>query len=369
MEEVMGVINVANEEDTLQALTEARCGASVPFGGRYRLIDFALSSMVNSGIKSVAVLTNDRARSLMDHLGSGADWDLDRKHGGLFVLPSPASKGGVEGDIALLHRHRDYFWRGSQQHVLLCGSRVVCNIDFRQAILFHKNTGADITVLYKKIGDGPGRAPLARTLDVREDGRVIGMDEELGFTGSNNISLDMYIVEKACLLALMEECVREGRPSFVRDALIRNLGRLKVYAYPYHGYAATVRTLEDYYVENLNLLQPDVWERLFLQGDAVYTKVKDEPPALYRDSARVTNSLVANGCIIEGTVENSILFRGVKIGKGAHIKNSILMQHCEIGENAYVECTIADKGARIGVGRALTGREDFPLLVAKRAVM
>ena len=371
MEEVMGLVNLANEVDELQALTEARCSASVPFGGRYRFIDFALSGLVNSGIKSVAVFTRHKYRSLIDHLGNGAAWDLDLKNGGLFILPPPINPNGVlpEGDMAFFAEHMDYFLRGSEPHVFVCGSRIISSIDVRPALLFHKNTAADVTVLYKEWGNEAKRAAKYRALAADKDGRIVHMDSEPGFIGGTKASLEMYLIRKEWLLKTIGHGMQENRSDFVRDGIIANLEQARVYGFPYIGYAAMVRTVEDYYAESMNLLAPDVWEALFVEGERIYTKVKDEPPALYREGADVTNSLVANGCVIEGTVENSILFSGVKVGKGAHIKNSILLQHCEVGEDAYVECVIADKVARIGAGRTLAGREDFPLLVAKRATV
>jgi glucose-1-phosphate adenylyltransferase len=371
MEEAMGLINLANEEDELQALTRARCSASVPFGGRYRFIDFALSSLVNSGVRSVAVLAQQKYRSLMDHLGNGAAWDLDRKRGGLFILPPPVQKDSSlpKGDIAFFAEHIDYFLRGIESHVIMCGSRVIGNIDARQALLYHRNIGADVTVLYKEWENEAKRAARYRALETEEDGQISHMDSNPGFIGGTKASLEMYIVRKEWLLEIIESCIQSGKQDFVRDGIIANLGQARVYGYRYPGYAAMVRTIEDYYVESMNLLAPDVWKALFMREDPVYTKVKDEPPTLYKEGASVKNSLIANGCVIEGTVENSILFRGVKVGHGAHIKNSILLQHCEIGEGAYVECVIADKEACIGSGRTLAGREDFPVLVAKRTTI
>jgi glucose-1-phosphate adenylyltransferase len=369
VKDVMGVISLCNEADRLQELTRFRCTASIPFAGRYRLIDVVLSNMVNSGIEDIAVFTGRKYRSLMDYLGSGREWGLDRKRGGLFILPyaSVSSAGEYKGELHTFQSHLDYFHRGSQKYVLIAGSRVVCKIDYRQVIEYHQSTGADITVVYKEreVGD----SPALREVSVQEDGKIAHMEERPGGTGGNGLSLDMFVIEKSLLLTMIEACVADGRFNFVRDGIIKNWNELKVYGYRHSGYTAVIDSIHDYYYESLHLLHPEVWESLFCQHSPIYTKAKDEPPVKYASGARVANSLIANGCIIEGTVENSILFRGVEVKKGAHIANSIVMQRCEIGENVAVRCTILDKDAKLTAGQMLLGDWEQPVVIEKRAVL
>jgi glucose-1-phosphate adenylyltransferase len=369
MKNVMGVINLVNEPDDLEELTYFRNLASVPFGGRYRLIDFALSNMVNSGIDNVAVFTQHKYRSLMDHLGSGKQWDLDRKRGGLFVLPSILDEptGISRGDLFQFYSHRDYFYRGQGEYVIISRSHLVCNVDYRDAVRYHQDMQADITVLYKQTDeDEPAKF---RRLAVKDDGRVTVMEDHTGRLRTNNISMEMYIMSKALLLDMVESCLAQGYDHLVRDGIMKNIDKLSVYGYKFEGHLGIVNSVQGYYKHSMQLLNPKIWRELFFQKNLIYTKVKDEPPARYLESAAAKNALIANGCIIEGKVENSILFRGVKIGKGAYVKNSIILQNCEIEENVIIENAILDKDVFISRGRVLTGDNKTPFIAAKTKII
>jgi glucose-1-phosphate adenylyltransferase len=369
MKNVMGVINLVNEPDDLEELTYFRNLASVPFGGRYRLIDFVLSNMVNSGIGNVAVFTQHKYRSLMDHLGSGKQWDLDRKRGGLFVLPSILDEptGISRGDLFQFYSNRDYFYRGKEEFVIITRSHMVCNVDYRDAVRYHQDMQADITVLYKQIDeDEPAKF---RRLAVKDDGRVTVMEDHTGRLRTNNISMEMYIMSKALLLDMVESCLAQGFDHFVRDGIMKNIDKLSVYGYKFEGHLGIVNSVQGYYKHSMQLLNPNIWRELFFQKNLIFTKVKDEPPARYLETAAAKNALIANGCIIEGKVENSILFRGVKIGKGAYVKNSIILQNCEIEENVIIENAILDKDVFISRGRVLTGDQKTPFIAAKTKVI
>jgi glucose-1-phosphate adenylyltransferase len=369
MKHVMGVINLVNEPDDLEELTYHRCAASVPFGGRYRLIDFALSNMVNSGIDNVAVFTQHKYRSLMDHLGSGKEWDLDRKRGGLFVLPAvlDESSGMSRGDLYQFYCHRDYFYRGKEEFVIVSRGHMVCNINFTDAVRYHEEMKADITVIYKDTTeDEPAKF---RRLAVKDDGRVTVMEDHTGRLRTNHVSMEMYIMSKALLLDMVESCLAQGYDHLVRDGIMKNIDKLSVYGYKYEGYMGIVNSIPSYYKHSMQLLNPKIWRELFFQRDLIYTKVKDEPPAKYLEHAWVRNALIANGCTIEGKVENSILFRGVKIRKGVYVKNSIILQNCEIEESVIIENAILDKDVFISRGRVLTGDHKAPFIAHKSKVI
>lgn len=369
MKQVMGVINLVNEPDDLEELTYFRNVASVPFGGRYRLIDFALSNMVNSGIDNVAVFTQHKYRSLMDHLGSGKEWDLNRKRGGLFVLPAVLDEptGMSRGDLYQFYCHRDYFLRGPGEYVVISRSHMVCNLDYNEVLRFHEERGADITMIYKETdGFDLGKS---RKLEVNEDDRVLVVEDQHGRLNSNKISMEMYIMKKSLLLDLVDSSLAQGYDHLVRDAIMKNMRRLNVYGFAYKGHLAIINSIQSYYKHSMELLNPKVWRELFLQHGPIYTKVKDEAPARYADSANVKNALVANGCVIEGKVENSILFRGVRIRKGAYVKNSIILQNSEIEENVVIENAILDKDVFISRGRVLTGDTRAPFIAAKTKVI
>ncbi|MCI3920378.1 glucose-1-phosphate adenylyltransferase subunit GlgD [Paenibacillus sp. TRM 82003] len=369
MKRIMGVINLINEPDRLEELTITRCLASVPFGGRYRLVDFPLSNMVNSGIEEVAVFTHHKYRSLMDHLGSGKEWDLDRKRGGLFVLPSVLDipSGISKGDLFQFFSHRDYFYRGQQDYVLVSRSHIVCNIDYTRVLEQHEETGADITCVYGAMDDADDA--IYRKVQVESDGRITAIQDRTGHLDSRNVSLEMYLMRKELLLDIVETCLAQGDDHLVRDGIMKNISRLRVYGYKHEGYTGIVNTIQSYYRHSMEMLKPETLRELFFQSAPIYTKVKDEPPTRYTDGALVHNALVANGCVVEGKVENSILARGVKVHPGATVRNCILLQNCEIGENVVIENAILDKDVFIDRGRVLSGAVTAPYIAAKKKVI
>jgi glucose-1-phosphate adenylyltransferase len=366
---MMGVINLIHEVDEMGSLTANRCLATVPFGGRYRLIDFVLSSMVNSGIPKVAVFAHTKFRSLMDHLGSGSNWDLHRKQSGLFVLP-PSMEDQTDfgkGDLYHFYRNRDYFARSPLDYVVISSSHMICNVDFAKVLDQHRETGADITLVCKSCPEGmPG---LARKVKINETGRIVEMQDHFGRLESEIVSMEMYVLSKDLLLDLVETSLAQGRDHFVRHTILTRLNQLHVNAYMHEGVLGVVNNIAAYYRHSMELLQPEVWKELFFQPGTIYTKVKDEPPTHYRNGADVTHSLIANGCDIEGTVYNSILFRGVKVGKEAVVRNSIVMQNGVIGKNSSLENCILDKEVEIRALQQLKGSTEMPFIALKRKVI
>jgi glucose-1-phosphate adenylyltransferase len=367
---ILGVINLIHEPDEMGVLTAGRCMATVPFGGRYRLIDFPLSSMVNSGIPRVAVFAHTKFRSLMDHVGSGTSWDLHRKGNGLFVLP-PSMEDQTDfgkGDLYHFYRNRDYFSRSSGfQYVVISRSHMVANVDFAKVLEDHRSRGADITVVCKQ--DDQGVTGLARKVKVNEAGRITEMQDHYGRLSSDITSMEMYVLSIDLLLDLVESSLARGQDHFVRHAVLSNLNTLTVNAYLHDGWLGVVNNIAGYYRHSMELLNPEVWHELFFQNGPIFTKVKDEPPTRYHASADVSHSLIANGCDIEGTVHNSILFRGVKIHKGAVIHNSIIMQNGIVGENGLLENCVLDKEVEIRPLQRLRGAEEMPFLATKRKVI
>lgn len=369
MKGVMGVINLVNEYEEMEELTYGRCVASVPFGGRYRLIDFMLSSMVNSGICNVAVFAHTKYRSLMDHLGSGKEWDLDRKRNGLFMLPPAVDEmqDMLKGDLFHFHRHRDYFYRSPDDYVIIARSHMLCNIDFAKVVEAHRETGADVTVLYKDTVDQ--QHARCRRIKLNDEGRVIAMQDHLGRLASTNVSMEVFVLRKDLLLDLVQISLAEGYDHFVRNAIMRNVDRLRIHGYKYEGYLGIVNTIMSYYQHSMNMLDPNIYRELFFSPGLIYTKIKDEPPTKYLRSSSVGNALIANGCHLAGNVENSILFRGVKVNKGASVKNCIIMQNCEIGEYVSIENAILDKDVIVGRGRELLGDVTAPFIAAKKRII
>ena len=372
MKNVMGIINLNETEMFLEQITQQRPLAAVPFAGRYRLIDFVLSNMVNSGIHNVGIMVRHKYRSLLDHLRSGKEWDLDRKWEGLYILPPAQGQSTVEfhkGDLENFYANMDYIKNSRQKYVLVTSSNMVCNLDYRKVFEFHNQTNADITLIYKDYQPGEADLWQSTIVEVDENNRVTDMEINPIRISSNKLSMEMYIMDKQLLLDLIDACVSRGDHNLVRDGIIKNIHRLKVCGYKYTGHLSRIYSTQSYYERSMELLQPEIWCDLFLRAGLIYTKVKDEAPAKYMENSKVLNSLVANGCVIEGRVENSILFRGVKIHKGAYVKDSIIMQKSEIGENAVVENIICDKDVHITRRKNLKGEKNYPIVIAKGTVI
>lgn len=370
MKDVLGLINLHENEELLKELTRQRPLAAVPFGGRYRLIDFVLSNMVNSGIVNVGIVVKHKYRSIMDHLRSGKEWDLARKRDGLFILPPPDhthyANSIYKGDLEHFHTHVDFLERSTQEYVIVAGSHTIYNTDYREAFRYHQEKQADITIFYKDEPPAPGRQySLATALTVNGDGRVTDIHVATGRLAAGLISMETFIMRKDLLLRIIEDCIARGEYDFVKEGIVKRMGQYRIYGFPFTGYVAKINSVQAYFRATMDLLQPEVWQDLFLKSGPVYTKVKDEPPANYRDQAAVGNVLVANGCVIEGRVENSVLFRSVKVHRGAYVNNCIIMQKCEIGPNAVLENVICDKDVRISGAKRLIGDRNYVLVIEK----
>ncbi|WP_096189886.1 glucose-1-phosphate adenylyltransferase subunit GlgD [Evansella halocellulosilytica] len=368
MESMMGLINLENEHDFLNELTYFRCGAAVPFAGRYRLIDFTLSNMVKSHIQEIAIFTRKKYRSLMDHLGTGADWELDRRHGGLFILPpdwnDPTDVS--KGDLRHFHNNRDFFERSNSNFVLVSGSQFVSNSNYQKAFQLHLERKADITFITTTVENLKSEHQPYLRIEKDEENWVTKVTNDshnpLLFTG-------VYIINKKLLMELVNDCIAYNKDHILLNGLIENIDKLKIQTFEHKGYSAFINSIESFYRNNMKLLSSENYRNLFYKKPFILTKISNEPPTKYREQAEVHSSLIANGCDIHGEVENSLLFRGVKVKEGAKIKNSIIMQRCAIESNVYLENVILDKDVRITEGQTLIGCKEQPYVVAKRKVM
>lgn len=369
MKDTMGIVYTVENDFDLKDLIAKRSIAAIPFGGRYRVIDFILSNLVNSGIRNVGIITQNNYSSLMDHLGTGKEWDLNRKRNGLFILPpyiNDSNPGMYRGSIDAYHSVMSYIRKSAQKYVLLCGSHMICNIDFNEAYDFHIEKGADITIIYKEEKSLSSEELRKYTLvRMKNDGKVWDMEINPRMPKSSNIFMKMCIIEKKLLEYLVEECYARGQNDFIMDILLKKLDSLKIFAYPYSGYLGRIDSVKNYYDNSMNLLNPEIRNTLFFNPGRIYTKIKDKVPAKYLDTAIVQNCMVADGCVIEGEVHNSVLFRGVTVAKGAIIRNSIIMQDSVIHENATLENVIVDKEVMVGSGRRIIGNETYPVVVGK----
>ncbi len=368
MKTVMGIMNLQENDVFIKEMTESRPIASIPFAGRYRLIDFGLSSMVNSGIGNVGIMLPDKSRSVLDHLRSGKDWDLARRHEGLFYLPVAQDCDEThKGDLKNFYRHIDFIEHSVQKYVLLVSGSVIYNMDFSKVLRFHQNTGADITMVYNVEGEEqPGNGIV---LEISENGFVKDIAQRPVVYENSKVSMGIYLMDKRIFIELIRNAYEHGGSDFLLDGILRQHDTYNIYAFAHDGYVARITSTASYYKASMDLLKPEIWQELFMNGEFIYTKIKDEAPVQYKKTAQTRNSLIANGCIIEGEVENSILFRGVKIGKGVHVKNSIIMQKCDLKENSLVENVICDKNVVITKGKWLKGASNYPLIVGKDIVI
>ena len=362
---ILGIIFANMYDDCLHELTALRTMASVPFGGRYRLIDFHLSNMVNCGIDKVGVVTKGNYRSLMDHLGNGRPWDLARKRDGLFLLPpfnadsSRSRSSRLEALIDLL----PFIESADDEFVILTDCNVVCSFDYSGLIDFHKNTGADITVCCKR-GIRPNLNDLM-TFETDSDCRVTKIAVSPKLTEECLYSLNIVLLRKPFLERLIAEAKSLNYRSFTRDIMQSNVEKFKIYAYEPEGFIKTIDSLKSYYDISMELLKRENRKELFSADRPVFTKVRDDMPAIYGINCKAKNSLIADGCHIEGEVENCILFRGARVGKNAVVKNSILMQGTIVSEGAHLNCVITDKNVTVTQGKNISGAESFPIYISK----
>ncbi len=361
-------------DESLPELTRLRTMASVPFGGRYRLIDFALSNMVNSGISKVGVITHYNYQSLLDHIGTGKDWDLARRSGGIKILPPFITAYDAKG-VGQLYSTRleallgvvNFISRCTEDVIVLSDCDTICNIDLGDVIAEHEETGADFTVVVKPVDEGFSGSPRHSVIYSDSDGRITDATEfSAELHAGQEISTNIMVINRMYLLNLLGDAAAHGYTSFFRDLVARNIGRANYRVYHYNGYYAFVSSLAGYFDCSMRLLQSNVREALFgIPERPIYTKVRNSAPTIYRSGSSVDNSIVADGCTIEGRVENSIIFRGVKVGRGSVVRNSILLQDTVVGAGVTLNCTVTDKNSVIRDGRMLSGHETMPFFIGK----
>ena len=328
MKDVMGLIYTGENDARLRELTVTRAIAAMPVAGRYRVIDFLVSSMVNGGMKNIGVITQKNYHSLMDHLGSGKEWDLHGKNDGLHILPPFLTRENVglyPGLLDALRSNSNFFVRSKQETLVLSNSNIIYNAHLDELVQYYRDTNADITLLYTT-DPGMKRDEYGTYLAIDKSGNVTDVEVQPTHPGYDNV-------------------------------------------YEYKGKCWQIDSVQSYFRFNMDILDPVMRKGLFRDDLPVFTKVRDEMPACYGDDATVINSLVADGCQIEGTVENSVLFRGVKIAAGAHVKNCIIMQDGQAHEGAYIENCILDKQAVIKRNAKLIGPEAYPIVIGKDVVI
>ena len=375
---VAGLIFSNIHNSSIPELTGVRTIASVPFGCRYRLIDFPLSNMVNSGITKVGIITHNNYQSLVDHIGTGKDWDLARRSGGIKILPpfitsydstrtSKAPTSRLESLMGVVN----FISRCNEDHIVLSDCDGICNIDLDKVIDKHIENNAELTIVTRTLAPGEEIPPEGTTKIISDhDGRITEVMAYMNENKSVEVTTNIMVVNRTFLLNAVLEANARGYTHFYRDLVSKLLKKARIFRYPCDGIYIQITSLEGYFKSSMELLDCKVRDGLLnVENRPIYTKLRNSAPTVYAEGSKVVNSCIADGCVIEGVVENSIIFRGVKVGKGTVVKNSVLLQDTLTGKNVSLNCVITDKNVVIRDGRVLSGHETMPFFVHKGAMV
>ena len=367
----MGLVFPNTYDAIVPELTNVRLMASIPFASRYRLVDFMLSSMAGSDVTNIALLVKNNYLSLMDHLGSGREWDLVRKNGGLHLFPPNVERTSTvyTGRVAAIAGILDYLRSQKEKYVVMADTNIAANFDFKAMIEAHIASGADVTCAYTEQAIPEGYLNMRNEKGfyytyVIDNGRIENIKVNVKDNGVHNLGMNIFVVERELLIDLINTAFVRGLRYWERDVLLNQLDTLKVCGYKFEGYVARIADMKSYFDENMKLLDDANLDGLF-DGIAINTKIRDDNPTRYIAGAKVVNTMAADGCVIEGTVENSVLFRGVKVGKGAEVKNCILMQDTVVEDGASVEYLITDKNVKVSAAKEVKGTDTYPMYIAK----
>lgn len=366
MTNIMSIVFASDNEERLNELTIHRTTASLPFCGRYRFIDFTLSSLVNSGITTIGIVTKSNYSSLMDHVRMGRDWDLNRKNSGIALFPpyvSNTARTMYKGKVEALYGIIDYMDSNKEEYVILTNSNVAANIDYEEMFDKHIQTKADVTILTHRVPTTGNTRVVVEVDDEDEVTKMLIKNQKSD--DAQLICLNCYMVKKDLLIDMVETGYEQGFLDFEKHLLQANLDNLKIVSYEHNGYAAIIDDVKSYYHESMKMLDNELRNDLFYHAGKIYTKTKDSVPTIYREKSSVKNSLIADGCDINGKVENSILFRGVTVEPGAVISNSIVMENGTIMRDSSLSYTITDKNVIVTEGRHISGYDTYPVVIVK----
>lgn len=364
----IGIILAGGKNEKLHELTKDRALAAMPVAGSYRAVDFALSNMINSGINKVAVVTQYNSRSLIEHFSSSKWWDFGRKHGGLFVFtPSITPDNGLwyRGTADAIYQNIKFLKNTHETYVVISQGDSITKIDYNKVVEHHVNKEADITIIGKRIYE----TDLTRFGHIKTNvnGRLLEFEEKPLDPDDNLVSAGIYIIRRRLLIELLEESQKEERYNFVNDIIIRQRKRKNISVYIHEGYWKSIASLEAYFNSNMDFLQKDTRDMFFREKPIVLSKVEDEPPAKFNQGTKVVDSLCSSGCILNGNVEHSILFRKVFVGNNSIIKNSIILEGAYIGNHCYIENCIMDSSCRVPDGSVYHGDSaESPLIIPNK---
>ena len=363
----IGMILAGGNSHRMGDLSNKRAIAAMPIAGSYRSIDFALSNMSNSSIQKVAVLTQYNARSLNEHLSSSKWWDFGRKQGGLFVFtPTITSDNSFwyRGTADAIYQNLDFLKKSHEPYVIIASGDGVYKLDYNKVLEYHIEKKADITVVCKDMAPSEDITRFG-VLKMNEDSRIEEFEEKPMVSSWNTVSTGVYIIRRRQLIELIERCAQEDRHDFVKDIPIRYKNLKRIYGYKMKEYWSNIATVESYYKTNMDFLKPEVRDYFFRQYPDVYSKVDDLPPAKYNPGSEVKNSLISSGCIINGHVENSVLFKKTFVGENCVIKNSIILNDVYLGDNTYIENCIVESRDTIRANSYHVGEDKIKIVIEK----
>ena len=370
---VVGLIFSNIHDSNLPELTSKRTMASVPYGCRYRLIDFPLSNMVNSGITKIGVIAHNNYQSLLDHIGTGKDWDLARRSGGIKILPPfiSAYAGGASNKLyttrlEALYGVMSFISRCNEDYVVFSDCDGICNLDLAKIIDEHTKRQADVTIVTRKIAEDETDSNDGIVISFDENSVVTDVSTYVEGTLGVEISTNIVVINRLFLLAALKDASAHGETHFYHNLIAKRLRKAKIYRHLCEEQYVQITSLESYFSSSMKLLESNVREKFFnVENRPIFTKLRNSAPTVYANGSNVKNSCIADGCLIEGTVENCIVFRGVKVGRGAVVKNSVLLQDTFIGNNVSLNCVISDKNAVVCDGRVLSGHSTMPFFIPK----
>ena len=366
----MGLILAAQDTTNIMGLTKYRPIASIPFAGRYRIVDFSLTNLTRVGISNVGiVIPHNYVRSLRDHIRGGQFWDLNRKEGGIFLMHPTIDAELGKSNINNLRSNLEYLHHSKEKNVILCSSHLVANIDLKPIIESHEESGKLLTVVYKKIDKDVKNYRGATSIMFDEENKI----EKLGLVVNSkeavNISLEIKIIRKDLLIDLLMSGVQNGLLGDLNKYIEHSIHKIDTNIYEFTGYTKFIDSTKNYFNANKDILEKEIRDELLLSNGGLSTKINDTPPAIYKPESNVSNSLIANGCIVKGTVKDSVIGRRVIIKKGVTIENSIILQSCVIEEGAEIKNVIIDKNVTINKYQKIIGSEEFPLVIEKKSIL
>ncbi len=366
----IGIILAGGNSSRMEELSAKRAVAAMPVAGCYRAIDFALSNMSNSHIQRVAVFTQYNSRSLNEHLNSSKWWDFGRKQGGLYIFTptiTTTNSYWYKGTADALYQNINFLKDAHEPYVVIASGDGIYKLDYNKVLEDHIAKGADITIVTKDLAPHEDDISRFGVVKLGDNNRVEDFEEKPIVAETSTVSIGVYVIRRRQLIELLEACAAEGRTDFVKDILVRYKSIKKINAYRLDSYWRNVGSVDSYYRTNMDFLKQDIRDYFFRQQPGVYTKVEDLPPAKYNGEAVASNSLIASGCIINGTVENSVLFKKVYVGNNCVIKNSIILNDVHIGDNCYLENCIIESRDTIRANTVHTGEASKPKIIVEKS--